>query len=153
MHAKLTKKINVRIDAGDLHRLFRVLGSFENKGDFNDEIIKSDALLLLEELQDIRGILDLNYTSISATLEAEAQYEHSSTKITLGDLLIPGEKLQDVAVEEYETAPPLIDTSSLFGEETEAELLDRAARTKQELDQLRDEYFNMFGVELKLPKS
>jgi hypothetical protein len=62
--------------------------------------------------------------------------------------LVPGEKLPDVAVEQYETAPPLIDLSSIYGDESEAELIDRAARIKQEMDDLQQAYKDMFGVEL-----
>lgn len=108
MHATLTKKISLKLEIGDLMRLFRVLGSFENN-EFEPEIIKSDAIVLLEELKDIREVMGVAPSVFKARIEVETEYGHSSNKITLGDLLVPGEKLPDVAIEEYEKAPPLID--------------------------------------------
>lgn len=109
MQTTYTKKFNVKVEAVDLIRLFRVLGYF-NDASIVDPEIRDDALQLLNDFKDIREVVESPTETIffAADLTMEARYVKDTPISTLTDIFVPGEVLPPVSTEAFEEAPELL---------------------------------------------
>jgi hypothetical protein len=99
MQTSFTKQFKIVVETSDLVRLFRILTHLKDIDlDAQNVDIHNDALILLDELNDLHEVVQ-NLTdarSIKADLNVIATYVRNSDSISLGDIIIPGEKLPEV---------------------------------------------------------